>query len=570
MALTQQAFDDPSFDWGGRLLHETTFCVVDLETTGGSPAKGAAITEVGAVKVRGGQVLGEFATLVNPNQAIPAFITVLTGITDQMVSQAPPISEVLPAFLDFSRDTVLVAHNAGFDLGFLKHAAKELEISWPGNDVIDTVKLARRVLSRDEVPNMKLSTLSARFSSVEPDHRALTDARATVDVLHALFERLGSFNVSTVEEVAAFSTKISKAQRQKRHLADSLPDAPGVYLFRDSADEVLYVGTSKSLRKRVRTYFTSSETRSRMGEMIALAERIDHVVCTSAVEAAIRELRLIDRYRPPYNRRSKFPERVSWLRLTDEPWPRISIVRTVTQGATHLGPFTSRRKAEMAMAALHSTFQVRQCGGKLPVVPTQSACIQAEIGQCLAPCDPAGAGDQYGSEIDRLRTAMSIDPIDVVSHSEQQMLALAGDQKFEDAATERDRTAALVEALSRTQRLTSLAQEAELVAAAPIDSGWEVHVIRHGRLAATGLMSSLVAASGDRVQAWVDDLVLSAETVTAKTLPMPSALVEESELLLNWLESQNVRLIRGRWVWPWPAAGRHGKRFEIAPLPTLG
>src|SRR5690606_1193612 len=182
---------------------DTTFCVVDLETTGGSPAKGSRITEIGAVKVRAGEVVGEFQTLVNPDQSIPAFITVLTGITDQMVIEAPRIAEVLPSFLEFARGSVLVAHNAPFDVGFLKHAARELQIDWPGFDVLDTAVIARRVLLRDEVPNVKLATLAARFSSVTPDHRALTDARATVDVLHALFERLGTWDVTTVEDIAS-------------------------------------------------------------------------------------------------------------------------------------------------------------------------------------------------------------------------------------------------------------------------------------------------------------------------------------------------------------------------------
>src|SRR5690606_27093457 len=156
----------------------------------------------------------------------------------------------------------------------------------------------------------------ARFSKITPDHRALTDARATVDVLHALFERLGSLGVTTLEEVREFSATVSPAQRAKRHLADHVPDAPGVYLFRRRDGEVLYVGTSRSLRRRVRSYFTRAETRSRMGEMIALADRVDPVVCATALEAQVRELRLIDAHRPPYNRRSKFPERQSWIKLT--------------------------------------------------------------------------------------------------------------------------------------------------------------------------------------------------------------------------------------------------------------
>src|SRR4051812_42687800 len=151
-----------SFDELGVPLSETTFVVVDLETTGGSPAS-SAITEIGAVKVRGGEVLGEFQTLVDPGFGIPPFITVLTGITDGMVAAAPRLSEVLPAFLEFARGTVLVAHNAPFDLGFLRAACAELGHPWPAFRKVDTAVLARRTLSRDEVRNCKLGTLAAYF-----------------------------------------------------------------------------------------------------------------------------------------------------------------------------------------------------------------------------------------------------------------------------------------------------------------------------------------------------------------------------------------------------------------------
>lgn len=147
-----------TFDELGRSLSSTTFCVVDLETTGGSAAAGSKITEFGAVKVCGGEVLGEFQSLVNPDDHIPAFITVLTGITNQMVVHAPRVAEVLPSFLEFAHGSVLVAHNAPFDVGFLKHFSRELGIPWPGFEVLDTATLARRALTRDEVPNCKLDT----------------------------------------------------------------------------------------------------------------------------------------------------------------------------------------------------------------------------------------------------------------------------------------------------------------------------------------------------------------------------------------------------------------------------
>ena len=200
------------------LLQETTFVVVDLETTGASPKKGAAITEIGAVKVKGGEVIGEFKTFVNPLAPIPDYITEITGITDLMLAHAPVIDEVFPTFLEFvgsHNESVLVAHNAPFDLSFLKSAAKELAYPWPKYKSIDTVTVARQVLTKEDVPDCKLGTLAQFFGTkTEPNHRALDDAKATVEVLHGLLERLGSLEITTLEALLDFAKTAAHIQRQ--------------------------------------------------------------------------------------------------------------------------------------------------------------------------------------------------------------------------------------------------------------------------------------------------------------------------------------------------------------------
>jgi DNA polymerase-3 subunit epsilon len=550
-----------SFDELGRPLCDTTFCVVDLETTGGSAARGSKITEFGAVKVRGGEVLGEFQTLVNPDETIPAFITVLTGITNQMVISAPRIAEVLPSFLEFARGSVLVAHNAPFDVGFLKFNSRELGIPWPGFEVLDTAILARRALMRDEVPNCKLSTLAVKFhATTKPNHRALSDARATVDVLHGLFERLGSLGVTTLEEVSTYTSKVTPAQRKKRHLAEHLPEAPGVYLFRDARDEVLYVGTSRNLRTRTRSYFTKAETRTRMGEMVMLAQRIEGIVCATALEAQVRELRLIGRHRPPYNRRSRFPDRLSWLKLTREPWPRLSIVRKILDDeADYIGPFRGRVAAEGALTALHDSFRIRQCTPKLAVKPRGSACALAEMGHCLSPCDGSADVEAYAMEVSHVRRAMTGDPEDLVKKIRAHMVDLARNERFEDAAVWRDRLTGFLRAVVRTQRLRELTETAELVAAAPHPDGWEVHVIRFGRLAAAGVLPRGVHPTG-----WVDALIATAETVPPGFGPIPAATAEETETLLRWLDSPGLRMVRGAWQTRLDSGARHLAPFEDA------
>ncbi|MCW2599408.1 MAG: polymerase epsilon subunit [Frankiales bacterium] len=546
-----------TFDELGTPLRETVFVVVDLETTGGSH-RDCAITEIGAVKVCGGEVLGEFQTLVNPAQAIPPFIAVLTGITDSMVAGAPRLAEALPAFLEFARGAVLVAHNAPFDLGFLRAGCSGLGLTWPGFDSLDTARLARRVLTRDEAPDCKLSSLSRLFrTETVPDHRALHDARATVDVLHGLLGRLGNLGVHSLEELKTFSAQVTPQQRRKRWLADGLPHAPGVYLFRDGQGRVLYVGKSRDLKSRVRTYFTASEPRTRMAEMVGIAERVDPVVCATDLEADVRELRLIAEHRPRYNRRSKFPERASWVKLTVEPFPRLSLVRKVSDdGAVYLGPFSSARTAELVVAAVHEAIPLRQCTKRLSVRVASPACVLAEMGRCGAPC-LVGSGESveaYGAHAEAFRTLVASDPSAVVDLLHRRLALLAADERFEDAALQRDRLAALVRSVADLQRMASLTSVPELVAARPTaDLGWEVSVIRRGRLVAAG-----VIPRGAQPGPFVDALVATAETVVPQPGPLPAATAEEVGCVLRWLDSDGVRLVRltGELASPAFGAGR--------------
>ncbi len=191
-----------------RTLAEVTFIVLDLETTGASPTTGCAITEIGAIAIRGGEILEEFSSFVNPQVALPEYIVNLTGITDEMLIDAPLINEVFPDFIEFidrHEHVHLVAHNAPFDIGFLKAAATQLSHIWPKYEVIDTVKLARRVIERSEIENYKLGTLSQFFNTKAlPNHRALDDVKTTVEVLHRLIERLSGYGVFTIAQLKKF------------------------------------------------------------------------------------------------------------------------------------------------------------------------------------------------------------------------------------------------------------------------------------------------------------------------------------------------------------------------------
>jgi DNA polymerase-3 subunit epsilon len=547
---------------GDVALAEVTFVVLDLETTGGSPQDGG-ITEIGAVKVRGGERLGEFQTLIRPGVPIPAFIAVLTGITDSMVAEAPSLAAALPAFLEFIAGAVLVAHNAPYDIGFLRGACERTGHLWPKATVIDTVKLARHVLSRDEVRNHKLGTLATLFGSpTTPDHRALNDARATVHVLHSLLGRIGSLGVTTLGELRSFSSRVPESTRRKKHLAETLPTGPGVYMFRDEQGRVLYVGTSVNIRTRVRSYFTAAEQRSRMREMVARATSVAPVPCATRLEARVREIRLIAEHSPPYNRRSRSPERAPWLKLTVEAFPRLSVVRDVLpDGATYSGPFSSTSQADHAVAALQEAFPLRRCTPRLPRTPSAgaSACMLAELGRCAAPCIGGIDVPGYAQVVDRVRTAILSEAAAVVEANLLRAGTLSAAERYEEAAVHRDRLLAYLRGASRAQRLAPIAAVPHLIGARRREQGgWELALVRHGRLAGTS-----VSPPGASPMPYVEALNLSGDVVIPRPLPLPAAHPEETEVLLNWLEQPGTRLVELEGIWAWPVAGAAAARSRL-------
>ncbi|TCO48073.1 DEDD exonuclease domain-containing protein [Actinocrispum wychmicini] len=538
-----------SFDELGTPLRTATFVVFDLETTGGS-AEQDAITEIGAVKVCGGEVIGEFATLVDPGRGIPPEIITLTGITNAMVYQAPRLDTVLPAFLEFAAGAVLVAHNSGFDVGFIKAACARHGYHWPRPTVVCTVKLARRVLSREEAPSCRLSALATLFrASTVPVHRALADAKATVDVLHGLLERVGSIGVQSLEELVDFIPEVTPEQRRKRTLAADLPNAPGVYMFRGPSEEVLYVGTSSDLRRRVRQYFTASETRRRLREMVGLAIRVDSVTCAHSLEAEVRELRLLTAHKPAYNRRSRNKHEAWWLTLTDEAFPRLSVVRVPRGDA--IGPFRSHRAAEDAASALQEGTGIRPCTQRIPArAPKGTPCVLAEIGRCAAPCAGRQTVDEYAPMVDAVRGLTAGNRVDVFARVTRRLSQLSDAHRFEQAAEGRDRLATLIRTLDRGQRLAALAQITQLVAARPDGTGgWDFAVVRHGRLAAAGS-----ASRGVRPMPVVDMLVASAETVLPGPGPLVGAPHEEVGVILRWLERPGTRMVQCSTPWTVPAS----------------
>ncbi len=459
---TTLPFAQRSLDDLGAPLAGVTFCVVDLETTGGSP-NDDAITEIGAVKLRGGECLGTFQTLIDPGRAIPPMITVLTGITESMVMPAPPIGAVLPTLLEFIGDAVLVGHNLRFDTSFLDAALVRSDRPRLANRRVDTAALARRLV-RDEVPNCKLGTLADRFRLAhQPSHRALDDALATGDLLHVLLERAAAFGVFGLDDLLGLPKIANHAQAGKLGLTADLPRRPGVYRFLDGAGTVLYVGKASDLRSRVRSYF-SSDSRRKVGSLLREFATIDIDVCAHALEAGAREVRQIQQHLPRYNRRSKTISKYRFLKLTDETFPRFSVVRDVRDdGATYLGPLSSQRIALRVAEAIETVIPLRRCTKDPARHEREAPCAAAQLGVSTCPCSGAITPDAYAPIAATARRIMGGDAAAVLDQLESRMADLAAAERFEEAADLRDRAAALAEALRRQARIRSLRVAGRLV-----------------------------------------------------------------------------------------------------------
>src|SRR5437764_3837349 len=329
---------------GGLLLEQATYVVVDLETTGLRPGT-AQICEIGAVRIRGLEIEAEFETLVDPGMPLGPGVEALTGLSNRQLRGSPPPALAVHRFLAFAGDSVLVAHNARFDMAFLDRETVKLTGSRLASPVVDTVALARRLLA-GRVPRASLAQLSWFLgTSVQPCHRALPDAQATAEVLLALIGLAQERGARTVADLSALAATRTRRVWDKRHLAAGAPSRPGVYLFRDRNEQVLYVGRARDLRARLRSYFRSERQRPAVEAALGAVERIEWRVAGSELEAALEELRLLRELQPPANARSARPDRYVYLGVRGE-----NVVVSSTPSAC--GPIKSRRRAELAARAL--------------------------------------------------------------------------------------------------------------------------------------------------------------------------------------------------------------------------
>ncbi len=518
-------------------LVETTFVVLDLETTGLSPDRDR-ITEVGAVRARGGEVLAELRTFVHPGVPIPAAVTAITGITDADVAGAPDVATVLPTVVDFLGSAVFVAHNARFDLGFLRAAAARLGLPPLRPRVIDTAVLARRLV-RDEVRDMRLGTLARHFRIPDaPDHRALHDARATLHVLHALIERASAYGATSIEDLVQMCGPTGDRSHRRIGLIADAPSAPGVYRFLAQDGTVLYVGKATDLRRRLRSYF-GNDTRRRTADLVAATARITWTVVANELEAAVLEVRELHATRPRYNHRSTRPDVGATVTLTREPFPRLAIARGAPEPDTvGLGP-VPRSVAERVVEGMEAVIPLRPCRPRLRRAQDNPSCMLKDLHRCDAVCDGTQTPEAYAAVVEQARAAMH-DPTPLLDGLRSQMLDHAAAGAFERAAECREQLAAIVRACDSRRHHDTVGRVDSLI-------------LERDRIANDGatrrrVTETVTLERGRLVSATVE----TGSTADGATAPFSR---EEVDLVRRWIESEGVRLAHVDGVLASPVAG---------------
>jgi len=357
---------------------------VDLETTGGLAAQ-HRIIEVGIVLLDGGELVEEWSTLVNPGLRIPSSIAAFTGIDDAMVSEAPPFEDVAAEVRHRLEGRLFVAHNARFDYGFLRAEFRRLGLRFSA-PVLCTVRLSRLLYA--EHPRHNLDALMERFElTCTARHRALGDAQVLPALLAALERHRGEPAVH--EAVVEASREPRLPPHLPSELSDDLPDAPGVYLFRDEHDELLYLGRSRNVRSRVFDHFTGGHRSGRHSELTARVRKVEWIETGGEFGALLLERRLLGELAPPGNRHLRSHEEDCVIRLVRADAALLPEVVRLDEAALDeqepvFGPFRTEKDARKALEG-----KAREAGLCLKVLGLEQgagSCIGYQLQKCRGTC----------------------------------------------------------------------------------------------------------------------------------------------------------------------------------------
>lgn len=485
-------------------IADTDFVVCDVETTGLSPDKNR-ITEIALLRVRGGEIVDRYSSLINPHQFIPAEITQLTGITNAMVYAAPDAEEVMPVVRQFVGDAVFVAHNARFDRQFVDATLRRIGGEALQSPMLCTARLARRLTPKKS--GASLGTLAAQYGiRIRSRHRAGGDAEATARLLLVFFSVLEEeFDLTDVGELLSFQNRqiyrVTGEPKYYTRLSEqlqALPHGPGVYFMHDKRGGILYIGKARDLKERVSSYFYHNIGHTeKIRRLVRGVHGISYRETDTELTALLTESRLIKQHQPAFNTQLKNYRRYPFIRIDmASAWPTVDwSYDLLDDGAEYYGPFRSRFAVEDAIDSINKLFRLRECEGTITPKAGHSPCLYFDIKRCAAPCAALVSEEEYRREAEAVAMFLQGEHDHMLELFRGRMHARAEALDFEGAAALRDRIAA-VERIIRQQRLMvhSVRRQNIVILTPARGTRIEAHLIHHGRLAATMLLDQKAIA----------------------------------------------------------------------------
>ena len=383
------------------------FVALDVETTGLRPLHQRVI-EIAAIRYRDGREVERIESLCNPDKRIPAYIVGLTGIGNEMVTEAPRFAELADEIVRFIGPGLIVGHNVGFDLSFVNAELKRLGRPALINERLDTLPLASKLVPGLRRPSLdKVAAALGLADQARSRHRAAADAALTAEAALRLAGLAAARGVADQDALRAFAAPVrrprdgvgrGRATLDRGLLAD-IPKAPGVYLMRDAFGHVVYIGKAKCLRDRVSSYFSQPMGYTRkMDGLLESLTKIDVEVVGSELEALLLESNLIKRYQPRYNTALRSYEHYPFIRVNiGNAWPRITLAKTrKDDGARYFGPFRNKAGARKTVDLLGRVLPLRTCSRSFKDARSYgSPCIELDLGRCLGPCVGRADRDEY-------------------------------------------------------------------------------------------------------------------------------------------------------------------------------
>lgn len=417
-------------------LEKASFSVLDVETTGLSANKNRVI-EIAIVKIEKLKITDKLHYLINPQTYIPAFITSLTGIDNDDVIGAPVFSEVVDEILNFIDNTVLTAHNFSFDSSFLN-----TEFMLSGREFISDESCCTLKLARNIYPDLKSKSLSsvADFLNLRNKnaHRALGDAEITAKVLLKMIRELQDKDkIKTVAELLSYQKGYQhnyltnvKEELQGDYL--SLPNAPGIYYFTNKKDEIIYVGKAKSIRDRVKSYFSPSALKKAQ-KIVKQAARLKHIITNTELTALLTEAETIKILEPKHNAQLKLFGNKYFLRINKtHKYPNLELTNYFDfDGNDYFGLFISRKKAAETLEFINKSFALRECSDK--DFKKNRTCFLYDIHRCTGACENDNYAD-YKNELEKVYDFLYGKNQFVLDRLLNKMKEYSAKQKYEHAA----------------------------------------------------------------------------------------------------------------------------------------